>query len=140
MGSIADYRCAKCGAYTEDALCSVCMCKPAASQSKAMTWFLSKGCDVATPARENAPYDMVVKGRTGWRTVQVKTAYLDGKHMRVNLCRTDSTSRKPYEPGETDYFFVVCDSDGYLIPYSEWESDPKMRINIEAKKYVRFRV
>ena len=139
MGSIADNRCSKCGAYTKDVICDTCAARPAASQALVEYQLLNQGIQTYRPSRENDQHDLVAYIGHKLARVQVKTAYFEkGGGVTANVCRTTSKGRIQYRPHEVDYFAVVWDEQVYLIPYSAVKG--KGRINVLAQKYRRWRL
>jgi len=139
VGSIADNTCPRCNQYSDGGyMCNKCATIPATSEALVRFKLLQKGVDVALPARENAPYDLLVKGIYTWHPTQVKTAYETDEGVRANVCKTDSKSRTLYRKNEVDFFAIVYGEDVYLIPYMAVEG--KGRINVLSVKYKKWRL
>lgn len=89
------------------------------SMGIAHAYFAHKGYGIAMVVNETKSADMLVcppsDGRQVWHSVQVKTAYKDRGKWVANTCRTTPTGRKPYEPGEVEYFFIEVPGEGMLF-------------------------
>jgi hypothetical protein len=128
--------CAKCGADADDGgggICRTCAAIPAASTARAKTFFLDIGWDVASPARENAQYDLVVFDREAreWCGVQVKTVY----GGTVNTCRPNATGREPYNIEEVKYFAIVHETKVYILPFDWVNNGGRMNIGTVQKRH-----
>lgn len=89
---------------------------------------LKRGWQVCQPFTHAQPYDFVARfnPRELWRTIQVKTAYVENKdaksRYRVNLRRNRAHPKyeKAYEEFDFDFLFVVIPAGPcYLIPYEK---------------------
>ncbi|CCH16981.1 group I intron-associated PD-(D/E)XK endonuclease [Micromonospora lupini] len=98
-----------------------------AATGKAIAWFSERGYVVSLPV-EPAVYDLIVDSPEGLDRVQVKSSAAANRSVQFSRTLYDKTqtgsrstghyTRKPYEPGEIDYFFVVmADGSMYLLPY-----------------------
>ena len=95
--------------------------KAMSSVIMAINEFDLQECEVAIPLDHTSPADLVVKGPLyggEWRSVQVKTAYLDRGAMTANVCRTNPTGREPYSRSEVDMFAIIVEQDVLIIPHS----------------------
>ena len=117
-------------------MCMACAAVPASSEALVEYKLLAAGADVGRPTRENAPYDLLMKGVYEWHQVQVKTAYQTKEGVRANVCKPTSNSRKFYSNKEVDFFAIVWQTKVYLIPFKEVEG--KGRINVLADKYKKW--
>lgn len=119
MGSIRDYICAKCGGFldSKDSLiCRSCSNKPVISENEAATYFLKEGYEVASPLDPKSTWDVLVRkpGTPDWRTVQVKTAYIDKGKLTANLSRNTREGRQLYSD-DIHWFFVVYEDARWLF-------------------------
>jgi hypothetical protein len=109
-----------------------------AATGKAIAWFSERGYIVSLPV-EPAVYDLIVDSPNGLDRVQVKSSA--APRRAVQTCKTGYDNgyvRRPYEPGEIDYFFVVMvDNSMYLIPYEMIGRSTQV---VMGRKYDQFRV
>ncbi|WP_433261961.1 group I intron-associated PD-(D/E)XK endonuclease [Micromonospora vinacea] len=118
-----------------------------AATGKAIAWFSERGYTVSLPV-EPAVYDLIVDSPNGLDRIQVKSSAAADRGVHCSRTLYDTTrpgsastgryTRRPYEPGEIDYFFIVMADGGmYLLPYEV--IGRSMKITVGAR-YEQFRV
>ncbi|NYF59472.1 group I intron-associated PD-(D/E)XK endonuclease [Micromonospora purpureochromogenes] len=98
-----------------------------AATGKAIAWFSERGYVVSLPV-EPATYDLIVDSPNGLDRIQVKSSTTTSRTVKFTRTVYDNQQpgrtstgyfrSAPYEPDETDYFFVVLgDGSMYVLPY-----------------------
>jgi hypothetical protein len=83
---------------------------------------MSLGLMVAEPRGHNLPYDFIVEGGSGFRSVQIKAC----GHMRRGLYQTCISCRRhrvvvPYKESDVDFIvvYIILEETWYVIPVRE---------------------
>jgi hypothetical protein len=88
---------------------------------------MSLGFMVAEPRGHNLPYDFIVDGGSGFRSVQIKAC----AHMRRGLYQTCISCRRhrvvvPYKESDVDFIVV------YIIPEETWYIVPVRQVAVRT--------
>jgi len=98
------------------------------SETIAMTALIQNDIPFAIPYGSFDEYDFVVKTSSGFKSVQVKTCFMDNSKKRfiVSLCTThrrggEALKNKKYTDTSFDFLLAVCHDPlaFYIIPVSE---------------------
>jgi hypothetical protein len=88
---------------------------------------VSLGFVVAKPYGHNLPYDFIVQGGSGFRSVQIKAC----GHMRRGLYQTCISCRRnrvvvPYKESDVDFIVV------YIVPEGTWYVIPVRQVAVRT--------
>jgi len=88
---------------------------------------MSLGFMVAEPRGHNLPYDFIVEGGSGFRSVQIKAC----GHLRRGLYQTCISCRRhrvvvPYKESDVDFIVV------YIIPEETWYVVPVRQVAVRT--------
>ena len=92
------------------------------SEAMFLVYCAEQSIESAKPLFHSAPYDFVFRIKGKWKTVQVKTCFVDKRKTNPIISLRHSgdyagkKSMKPYEPGDWDYVFCVFGNRRWLIP------------------------
>lgn len=113
------------------------------SEAIVLTAYLNAGFQVSIPFGSGASYDLVVDTGARLLKVQVKTAWLSNGCVLFKSQRRQpgaGLTRRPYKPGEVDYFVVYCPTDEklYVLPAIGQGVEGRLRLTPAKNRQAKF--